>query len=90
VLISKQVQYEIISSAVDPQENILMLRIKIRNVEMIIGAIYGPNIDNNCLEFFNFISATLNDWPNLPIVLGGTGTPLTVPYRSMKIRMYFL
>ncbi len=71
VLISKQVQYEIISSVVDPQENILMLRIKVRNVEMIVGAIYGPNLDNNCLEFFNFISNTLNDWSNLPIILGG-------------------
>jgi len=32
VLFSKQVQYEIVSSATDPQENILMLRIKIRTV----------------------------------------------------------
>jgi exonuclease III len=71
VLFSKQVQYEIVSSATDIQENILMLRIKIRNVEMVIGAIYGPNLDNNCLELFNFVSNTLNEWTNLPIILGG-------------------
>jgi exonuclease III len=71
VLFSKQVQYEIVSLATDPQENILMLRIKIRNVEFVIGAIYGPNLDNNCLEFFNFVSNTLNEWANLPIILGG-------------------
>ncbi len=71
MLFSKQVQYEILSSAMDPQENILMLRIKIRNVEMVIGAIYGPNLDNICPEFFTFVSNTLNEWSNLPLILGG-------------------
>jgi exonuclease III len=71
VLISKQVQHEVISSAADPQENILMLRIKINNVEFVAGAVYGPNTDNNCLEFFTFISNTLNQWQNIPYILGG-------------------
>jgi exonuclease III len=71
VLISKQAQYKILSTAADPQENILMLRVIIKNAEFVIGAIYGPNVDNNCREFFNFISNTLNDWENLPYILGG-------------------
>jgi exonuclease III len=71
VLISKQVQHEIISTAADSQENILLLRLKIKNVESVVGAIYGPNVDNNCRDFYNFISTTLNSWDNLPYVLGG-------------------
>ena len=90
VLFSKQVQYEIVSSATDPQENILMLRIKIRNVEFVIGAIYGPNLDNNCLEFFNFVSNTLNDWANLPIILGGDWNATSVPSLLMKILTCYL
>ena len=71
VLISKQVQHEIIDSAVDPQENILLLRIKVNNVEFVVGAVYGPNIDNNCMDFFSFVSTSLNKWPNVPYILGG-------------------
>ena len=70
VLISKQVVHEVIDSAVDPQENVLLLKIRIKNRELIIGSVYGPN-DNHCLPFFNFISGTLNRWNNIPCILGG-------------------
>ncbi len=71
VLISKQVEHEIIATAADPQENVLLLRLKIRNVEIALGAVYGPNVDHNCADFFGFISNTLNNWHNIPYILGG-------------------
>jgi hypothetical protein len=39
VLISKQVEHEIIATVADPQENVLLLRLKIRNVEIALGAV---------------------------------------------------
>ncbi len=71
VLISKQVEHEIMDTAADPQENLLLLKLKIRGMEMVIGAVYGPNIDANAPEFFGFLGNTLNNWNNLPYILGG-------------------
>ncbi len=39
MLISKQVEHEIIATVADPQENVLLLRLKIRNVEIALGAV---------------------------------------------------
>ncbi len=70
VLIRNQVEHKLLESAVDPQENVLLLRIVLGGVEAVIGVVYGPN-DNNCAPFFDFIGATLNRWNNLPCILGG-------------------
>ena len=71
VLIGKQVEHEIIDTAADPQENVLLIRLKIRGAEMAVGAVYGPNTDVNAADFFGFIRNTLNNWQNIPYVLGG-------------------
>jgi len=80
VLIRNQVEHELLESAVDPQENVILLRIVLGGVEAVIGAVYGPN-DNNCAPFFDFIGATLNRWNNLPCILGGdwNATPSSLP-----------
>jgi exonuclease III len=80
VLIGNQVEHELLEAAVDPQENVLLLRIVLGRVEAVIGAVYGPN-DNNCAPFFDFIGATLNRWNNLPCILGGdwNTTPSSLP-----------
>jgi len=63
VLIRNQVEHELLESAADPQENVLLLRISLGGVEAVIGAVYGPN-DNNCAPFFDFIGAEC--YPNQP------------------------
>jgi exonuclease III len=80
VLIRNLVEHELLESAVDPQENVILLRIVLGGVEAVIGAVYGPN-DNNCAPFFYFIGATLNRWNNLPCILGGdwNATPSSLP-----------
>ena len=80
VLIRNQVEHELLEFAVDPQENVILLRIVLGGVEAVIGAVYGPN-DNNCAPFFDFIGATLNRWNNLPCILGGdwNATPSSLP-----------
>jgi exonuclease III len=80
VLISKQVEHSVVASAVDPQENALILKLVINGKNVIIGSVYGPN-DNNCVPFFNFISGTLNGWRDCPVILGGdwNATPSCLP-----------
>ncbi len=53
----------------DPQENILLLKVRIN--EIILGSVYGPNVDNNFGEFFELLRQSLNNWPNIPRILGG-------------------
>jgi exonuclease III len=71
VLISKQVVHEVLASAHDQQENAILLKVKINDLEFVIGSIYGPNLDINCEHFYNFISGTLISWGNMPCVIGG-------------------
>ena len=46
VLFRNSLDYEILEQASDPQENAILLKVRINGREAIIGAIYGPN-DNN-------------------------------------------
>jgi hypothetical protein len=80
VLFRNQVEHEILETEADTQENVLLLRVTIGGEEAAIGSIYGPN-DNNCAPFFDFISATLNRWNNIPCILGGdwNATPSSLP-----------
>lgn len=43
VLISNQVEHEILEQYSDIQENLILLRLKINGNEMILGSVYGPN-----------------------------------------------
>ncbi len=80
VLVRNQFKHEVLETAVDPQENVLLLRITIGGIVAVIGSVYGPN-DNNCAPFFDFIGSTLNRWNNLPCILGGdwNATPSSLP-----------
>ena len=70
ILFSNQVEYEILDSARDLQENALLLKVKINDNELVLASVYGPN-DNNCADFFGFLTATLNRWNNPPCIMGG-------------------
>jgi hypothetical protein len=50
VLIRNSLEHEIMERAADPQENILLLKMKIKGRELIIGTVYDPN-DNVCEIF---------------------------------------
>jgi exonuclease III len=80
VLISKQVEHSVVETAVDPQENALLLKVNLKGKNVILGSVYGPN-DNNCLPFFTFINNTLAGWSNIPVILGGdwNATPCSLP-----------
>jgi exonuclease III len=71
ILINRRLRHEILETLRDPQENILLLKVKINDSEIILGSVYGPNVDNNCGEFFEFLRQSLNNWPNIPRILGG-------------------
>jgi exonuclease III len=70
VLISNQVEHNVVETAADPQENALLLKMSLRGKLVVIGSVYGPN-DNNCQEFFNFLNNTLSRWRDCPAILGG-------------------
>ncbi len=59
VLIRNSLEHEIMERAADPQENILLLKMKIKGRELIIGTVYGPN-DNVCENFFEFLRGNPN------------------------------
>jgi exonuclease III len=71
ILINRRLRHEILETVRDPQENILLLKVKINDSEIVLGSVYGPNVDNNCGEFFEFLRQSLSNWPNIPRVVGG-------------------
>ncbi len=46
-----------------------MLRVTIRDEQLIIGSIYGPN--TNEFALFDFLQDRLRGWIGVPIILGG-------------------
>ncbi len=71
VLFSNRLSVELLERAADVDENILLLKVKINGNILIVGSIYGPNLDANCETFFDFIRQTCQRWHGFPIILGG-------------------
>jgi len=86
VLFRNNLDYEILDTAADPQENALLFKVRINSSELIVGSVYGPN-DNNCTGFFDFIRQSLTRWDGISCIIGGIGTPLRLVCQSLKIRM---
>ncbi len=40
-------------------------------MELIVGSIYGPNLDAGCEVFYDSLQNQLLSWPGLPIIIGG-------------------
>jgi exonuclease III len=69
ILISTDIDHEIIGTFKDQTENMLLLHCKILNYEIILGAFYGPNgTDRN---FFNSLNKYLTDNSGLPTLIAG-------------------
>jgi exonuclease III len=70
VLFRNSLEFEILERAADPQENALLLKLKIKGKELIVGSVYGPN-DNDFENFFEFLRANLTRWAGIPCIIGG-------------------
>jgi exonuclease III len=71
VLISNNIHHEVLETIKDPQENYILLRLVLREVELVIGSVYGPNLDAGCEAFYNSLPNRLTGWRGLPVIIGG-------------------
>jgi len=69
ILVKNNLDFQVLEEIRDLQENALLLRVLIKNVECVIGSVYGPN--TNELSFYDFLQEKLQRWPALPVILGG-------------------
>jgi exonuclease III len=69
ILVKNNLDFQVLEEFKDLQENALLLRVLIKNVECVIGSVYGPN--TNDLSFYDFLQEILHRWRTLPVVLGG-------------------
>jgi exonuclease III len=69
ILISNKVKYTIVDSFNDDNCNMLLLKVKISNVTITIGSIYGPNIDDE--TFYLQLKEQINNFNSDYVVVGG-------------------
>ena len=69
ILIRNDVQCVILEEVRDMQENVLCMRVELSGREIILGSVYGPNI--NDLSFYDFLHNLLLRWAGIPLILGG-------------------
>ena len=69
ILIRNGLHHEVLEEERDPAENLLFLRIRIRTVELVLGAVYGPNKDE--FATFDFLHGICSRWSTIPFILGG-------------------
>jgi exonuclease III len=69
MLISKKLDPEILDEYRDQNENILLIRVKIKNKIVILGSIYGPNTTDR--GFYREIDNFLSNNPGTSIIIGG-------------------
>ena len=61
---------DLLDTIKDTDENILIVNCKINNTSIILGSVYGPNLEDN-RSFFNKIDEFLNRFKDTPVILGG-------------------
>jgi exonuclease III len=69
ILIKQSLQFRILDQINSQDENILALRIHLKNTEVMLISIYGPN--NTDPGFFNVLSDILRTLNDVPVILGG-------------------
>jgi exonuclease III len=69
ILIKKNIPFSVLAQRGDAEENSILLHLEIKGSEVIFICIYGPkNVDPN---FFNEITTYLENYRNLPVIMGG-------------------
>jgi exonuclease III len=69
ILISNKLQYTLLQSYTDLNNNILGLRLLIGDTEILLVSIYGPN--KNDFKFFQDIRSIIQENKNLLVICGG-------------------
>jgi exonuclease III len=69
ILISSKLKYTVEKTYSDDIGNILLMLIKIGNVKLLLGSVYGPNEDN--AEFFRLLSENIREMRSDYVVFGG-------------------
>ena len=71
ILINNNTSYTILNKTVDFYDNYILLHVCVNDYQFIIGAVYGPNRDEN--EFFDNLKLDIRNLnhTNCPIILGG-------------------
>ncbi len=69
MLFRKNSDINIINVARSEDENIIVCHLSVKNLNIVVGSIYGPN--NFAPEFFHSLRTILNQFPNMPVILGG-------------------
>jgi hypothetical protein len=81
ILVSNKVQHEVLESIASADENFLLMKVIIDGVQLVIGAVYGPNLDQGSDLFYGSLESHLERWDTLPKIIGGTGMPRIQIYR---------
>jgi hypothetical protein len=68
IAIKRNIFHEIVDIYRSADENVILCKVKIKNVLLVIGSIYGPNENNP--DFFVRLRRKLEDWA-LPFIIGG-------------------
>jgi exonuclease III len=69
ILINNSLTFSELARRDDPEENYLLLRIRIRGTTVIIGSVYGPNNYDN--DFFNRLHHDIVSLGNYLVILAG-------------------
>jgi exonuclease III len=72
--------YSVEESCLDPEENYIISRVKLKGMPFIFGAVYGPNSHDE--NFFVNLSRDLSRLGNHPIILGGDWNTVFSPLPS--------
>jgi exonuclease III len=68
VAIKRSVFHEVVDTFRTEDQNVILLKLKIKGNLIVIGTVYGPN-ENNAI-FYTNLRAKLTEW-NLPFIIGG-------------------
>jgi exonuclease III len=69
ILIKCALQTKVIAKRYTPNENVILLHVKIADTEVILISIYGPNSGD--AEFFDNLSGLLDEFSGIPVIIGG-------------------
>ena len=72
VLISNRLDFDVIARMDDPNENYMVIKIRIKKEVFILGAVYGPNkLDANFYAKLRTDITVLRGGTYFPVILGG-------------------
>jgi exonuclease III len=71
ILISNRLQHEVLETVASQDENYILMKVNISGTQIVIGSVYGPNVDQGSDVFYAALESQLVRWSNLPVIIGG-------------------